>query len=216
MADDIESKLAEAAQKFLKDKNKKVPTEISRQVVEEIVEEPKVSAAEAIDMIIDNSRKKTQGASTKAEQKAIEDLAKTKFKNASPKLIEAFMKNRGKLAKSVLPVAVGGIAGILPKVAEAAEYAMKPTATGRDPESLSTEQIKTLLAAIEGGGLTEEQRLATAEFPPEVRDAEYLKGLLAKKQRPIKQGAAMQEDLKRATKLSLKEQVQQLTQGTAQ
>ena len=97
---------------------------------------------------------------------------------------------------------------------------MSSSPTGRDPESLSTKQLEDLLASTEGGGLTDEQRLATAEFPPEVRDAEYLRSRIAEKKQPMEQGAAMQGDLERSTRFQdeMKRlmQRQQQKQGTAQ
>jgi hypothetical protein len=140
--------------------------------------------------------------------------------SAMEKMGQFLNKNKGKIVKSVAPAVVGGAVGLAAKGAEALDYAMSSKPTGRDPESLSTEQMKALKASIEGGDLTDEQRLATSEFPPEVRDAEYLTKQIAKKEQPMKQGAEMQGDLERTTRFQaemrrLMEQQRQ-KQGTAQ
>jgi len=139
---------------------------------------------------------------------------------ALEKMGQFLSKNKGKIIRGVLPAAIGGGIGLAAKGAEALDYAMSSKPTGRNPENMSTEQIKALKASIEGGGLTDEQRLATAEYPPEVRDAEYLTEQLADRARPMEQGAAMQEDMQRSTRFQdeMKRlmQRQQQKQGTAQ
>jgi len=139
---------------------------------------------------------------------------------ALEKMGQFLSKNKGKIIRGVLPAVIGGGIGLAAKGAEALDYAMSSKPTGRNPENMSTEQIKALKASIEGGGLTDEQRLATAEYPPEVRDAEYLTEQLADRARPMEQGAAMQEDMQRSTRFQdeMKRlmQQQQQKQGTAQ
>jgi len=139
---------------------------------------------------------------------------------ALEKMGQFLSKNKGKIIRGVLPAVIGGGIGLAAKGAEALDYAMSSKPTGRNPENMSTEQIKALKASIEGGGLTDEQRLATAEYPPEVRDAEYLTEQLADRARPMEQGAAMQEDMQRSTRFQdeMKRlmQRQQQKQGTAQ
>jgi len=138
---------------------------------------------------------------------------------ALEKMGQFFNKNKGKIIRSVAPAVIGGGVGLAAKGAEALDYAMSSSPTGRDPESLSTKQLEDLLASTEGGGLTDEQRLATAEYPPEVRDAEYLRSRIAEKKQPMEQGAAMQGDLERSTRFQdeMKRlmQRQQQKQGTA-
>ena len=81
--------------------------------------------------------------------------------------------------------------------------------------------MEALLASVKGGGdPTDEQLLATAEYPPKVRQVEYLEEQIAKRKKPMEQGAAMQEDLERSTRFQdemkrLMERQQQ-KQGTAQ
>ena len=139
---------------------------------------------------------------------------------ALEKMGQFLSKNKGKIIKSIAPAVIGGGIGLAAKGAEALDYAMSSKPTGRNPESLSTEQMKALKASIEGGGLTDEQRLATAEMPPEARQAEYLTEQLADRARPMEQGAAMQEDIQRSTRFQdeMKRlmQRQQQKQGTAQ
>ena len=139
---------------------------------------------------------------------------------ALEKMGQFLSKNKGKIIKSVAPAVIGGGIGLAAKGAEALDYAMSSKPTGRDPESMSTQQMEALLASVKGGDLTDEQRLATAEMPPEARQAEYLEKQLAERARPMEQGAAMQEDVQRSTRFQdemkrLMERQQQ-KQGTAQ
>mgnify|MGYP003628506919 CR=1 FL=1 len=139
---------------------------------------------------------------------------------ALEKMGQFLSKNKGKIIKSIAPAVIGGGIGLAAKGAEALDYAMSSKPTGRDPESMSTQQMEALLASVKGGDLTDEQRLATAEMPPEARQAEYLEKQLAERARPMEQGAAMQEDIQRSTRFQdemkrLMERQQQ-KQGTAQ
>jgi len=140
---------------------------------------------------------------------------------ALEKMGQFLSKNKGKIIKSIAPAVIGGGIGLAAKGAEALDYAMSSKPTGRDPESMSTQQMEALLASVKGGDLTDEQRLATAEMPPEARQAEYLEKQLAERARPMEQGAAMQEDIQRSTRFQdemkrLMLQQQQKQQGIAQ
>ena len=159
--------------------------------------------------------------------KKAEDVAREVVKgdaSALERMGQFLSKNKGKIVRSVAPALIGGGIGLAAKGAEALastiDYAMSSKPTGRDPEGMSTQQMEALLASVKGGGLTDEQRLATAEMPPEARQAEYLEKQLAERARPMEQGAAMQEDIQRSTRFQdemkrLMERQQQ-KQGTAQ
>ena len=155
--------------------------------------------------------------------KKAEDVAREVVKgdaSALERMGQFLSKNKGKIVRSVAPAVIGGGIGLAAKGAEALDYAMSSKPTGRDPEGMSTQQMEALLASVKGGGLTDEQRLATAEMPPEARQAEYLEKQLAERARPMEQGAAMQEDIQRSTRFQdemkrLMERQQQ-KQGTAQ
>jgi len=221
--DDIE--LAKDAQKFLEDKGRLPPPP---QPAPETM-----TAREAKELIINNPRKQAELEQNRsaAEKKATSRLVDTplskvegvagRLSKADPSAMEKIGRFLGKnIVKGGAPILLGGLVGLAAKGAEALDYVMQPTPTGRDPESLSTKQMRALKASIEGGDLTDEQRLATSEFPPEVRDAEYLTEQIAKREQPMKQGAEMQGDLERSTRFQdeMKRlmQQQQQKQGTAQ
>ena len=217
--------LAKDAQKFLEGKGRLPPPP---QPAPETM-----TAREAKELIINNPRKQAELEQNRsaAEQKATSRLVNTpldkvegvagRLSKADPSAMEKIGRFLGKnIVKGGAPILLGGLVGLAAKGAEALDYATSASPTGRDPESLSTEQMKALKASIEGGDLTDEQRLATSEFPPEVRDAEYLTKQIAKKEQPMKQGAEMQGDLERTTRFQaemrrLMEQQRQ-KQGTAQ
>ena len=223
--DDINNPLAEEAQKFLEGKGRLPPPP---QPAPETM-----TAREAKELIINNPRKQAELEQNRsaAEQKATSRLVNTpldkvegvagRLSKADPSAMEKIGRFLGKnIVKGGAPILLGGLVGLAAKGAEALDYATSASPTGRDPESLSTEQMKALKASIEGGGLTDEQRLATAEMPPEARQAEYLTEQLAERARPMEQGAAMQEDIQRSTRFQdemkrLMERQQQ-KQGTAQ
>jgi hypothetical protein len=223
--EDINNPLAKDAQKFLEGKGRLPPPP---QPAPETM-----TAREAKELIINNPRKQAELEQNRsaAEQKATSRLVNTpldkvegvagRLSKADPSAMEKIGRFLGKnIVKGGAPILLGGLVGLAAKGAEALDYATSASPTGRDPESLSTEQMKALKASIEGGDLTDEQRLATSEFPPEVRDAEYLTKQIAKKEQPMKQGAEMQGDLERTTRFQaemrrLMEQQRQ-KQGTAQ
>jgi len=220
--------LAKDAQKFLEDKGRIAPTpeaEPTRLTAREVLDKIYSSADE--DTELERNRAVSEERATRSlldsSLNKSEDVARN-LSAADPSAMEKMgqflNKNKGKIVKSVAPAVVGGAVGLAAKGAEALDYAMSSKPTGRDPESLSTEQMKALKASIEGGDLTDEQRLATSEFPPEVRDAEYLTEQIAKREQPMKQGAEMQGDLERSTRFQdeMKRlmQQQQQKQGTAQ
>jgi len=217
--------LAKDAQKFLEDKGRLPPPP---QPAPETI-----TAREAKELIINNPRKQAELEQNRsaAEKKATSRLVDTplskvegvagRLSKADPSAMEKIGRFLGKnIVKGGAPILLGGLVGLAAKGAEALDYVMQPTPTGRDPESLSTKQMRALKASIEGGDLTDEQRLATSEFPPEVRDAGYLTEQIAKREQPMKQGAEMQGDLERSTRFQdeMKRlmQQQQQKQGTAQ
>ena len=218
-------KLAKDAQKFLEDKGRLPPPP---QPAPETI-----TAREAKEIILNHPRKQAELEKNRsaAEKRATTRLAKTpldkvegvagRLSKADPSAMEKIGRFLGKnIVKGGAPILLGGLVGLAAKGAEALDYATSASPTGRDPESLSTKQLQELLASTEGGGLTDEQRLATAEMPPEARQAEYLTKQLADRARPMEQGAAMQEDIQRSTRFQdeMKRlmQRQQQKQGTAQ
>ncbi len=192
-----------------------------------------MTVREAKEIILNNPTKQAELEKNRseAEKKATTRLATTpldkvegvagRLSKADPSAMEKIGRFLGKnIVKGGAPILLGGLVGLAAKGAEALDYAMSSKPTGRDPESMSTQQIKALLSSVEGGGLTDEQRLATAEMPPEARQSEYLTQQLAERARPMEQGAAMQEDIQRSTRFQeemkrLMERQQQ-KQGTAQ
>ena len=217
--------LAKDAHKFLEDKGRLPPPP---QPAPETI-----TAREAKELIINNPRKQAELEQNRsaAEKKATSRLVDTplskvegvagRLSKADPSAMEKIGRFLGKnIVKGGAPILLGGLVGLAAKGAEALDYATSASPTGRDPESLSTKQLQELLASTEGGGLTDEQRLATAEMPPEARQAEYLTEQLAERARPMEQGAAMQEDIQRSTRFQdeMKRlmQQQQQKQGTAQ
>ena len=223
--DDINNPLAEEAQKFLEGKGRLPPPP---QPAPETM-----TAREAKEIILNHPRKQAELEKNRsdAEKRATSRLVNTpldkvegvagRLSKADPSAMEKIGRFLGKnIVKGGAPILLGGLVGLAAKGAEALDYATSASPTGRDPESLSTEQMKALKASIEGGGLTDEQRLATAEMPPEARQAEYLTEQLADRARPMEQGAAMQEDIQRSTRFQdeMKRlmQRQQQKQGTAQ
>ena len=224
-AEVIDNPLAEEAQKFLESKGRLPPPP---QPAPETM-----TAREAKEIILNHPRKQAELEKNRsaAEKRATSRLVNTpldkvegvagRLSKADPSAMEKIGRFLGKnIVKGGAPILLGGLVGLAAKGAEALDYATSASPTGRDPESLSTEQMKALKASIEGGDLTDEQRLATSEFPPEVRDAEYLTKQIAKKEQPMKQGAEMQGDLERTTRFQaemrrLMEQQRQ-KQGTAQ
>lgn len=228
-AEVIDNPLAEEAQKFLESKGKLPPPP-------EAPEPEKLTNKQALDRILNDPReaelveKGKLRSGIRAKQtladmplKKAEDVAREVVKgdaSALERMGQFLSNNKGKIVRSVAPAVIGGGIGLAAKGAEALDYAMSSKPTGRDPESMSTQQMKALLSSVEGGGLTDEQRLATAEMPPEARQAEYLEKQLAERARPMEQGAAMQEDIQRSTRFQdemkrLMERQQQ-KQGTAQ
>jgi len=217
--------LAKDAQKFLEDKGRLPPPPQP--------EPETMTAREAKELIINNPKKQAELEQNRsaAEKKATSRLVDTplskvegvagRLSKADPSAMEKIGRFLGKnIVKGGAPILLGGLVGLAAKGAEALDYATSASPTGRDPESLSTKQLQELLASTEGGGLTDEQRLATAEMPPEARQAEYLTEQLAERARPMEQGAAMQEDIQRSTRFQdeMKRlmQQQQQKQGTAQ
>ena len=192
-----------------------------------------MTVREAKEIILNNPTKQAELEKNRseAEKKATTRLATTpldkvegvagRLSKADPSAMEKIGRFLGKnIVKGGAPILLGGLVGLAAKGAEALDYAMSSKPTGRDPESMSTQQMEALLSSVEGGGLTDEQRLATAEMPPEVRQSEYLTQQLAERARPMEQGAAMQEDIQRSTRFQdemkrLMERQQQ-KQGTAQ
>ena len=227
--DDINNPLAKDAQKFLEDKGRLAspPKE----------EAKKLTAREVLDQFYEannSTRLELERNRAASESRAITSLANAplvegedvaaRMSKADPSAVEkigqAISTNKGKIIKGVATGLAGGAFVLAAKGAEALEYVMQPTPTGRDPKSMSTQQMEALLASVKGGDLTDEQRLATAEMPPEARQAEYLEKQLAERARPMEQGAAMQEDVQRSTRFQdemkrLMERQQQ-KQGTAQ
>jgi hypothetical protein len=222
---DLRPTLAKDAQKFLEDKGRLPPPPQP--------EPETMTAREAKEIIVNHPKKQAELEKNRsdAEKRATTRLAKTpldkvegvagRLSKADPSAMEKIGRFLGKnIVKGGAPILLGGLVGLTAKGAEALEYVMQPSPTGRDPESMSTQQMEALKASIEGGGLTDEQRLATAEMPPEVRQSEYLTEQLAERARPMEQGAAMQEDIQRSTRFQdemkrLMERQQQ-KQGTAQ
>jgi hypothetical protein len=220
--------LAKDAQKFLESKGRAAQAPKA--------EPEKLTNQQALDRILDDTREVELVESGKLRagiraKQQLADMPLEKVEGIAGELVKGdagalekmgqfLNKNKGKLVRSIAPAVVGGGIGLAAKGAEALDYAMSSRPTGRDPESLSTKQLEDLLASTEGGGLTDEQRLDTSEFPPEVRDAEYLRSRIAEKKRPMKQGAEMQGDLERSTRFQdeMKRlmQQQQQKQGTAQ
>ena len=192
-----------------------------------------MTVREAKEIILNNPTKQAELEKNRseAEKRATTRLVNTpldkvegvagRLSKADPSAMEKIGRFLGKnIVKGGAPILLGGLVGLAAKGAEALDYAMSSKPTGRDPESMSTQQMEALKASIEGGGLTDEQRLATAEMPPEARQAEYLEKQLAERARPMEQGAAMQEDIQRSTRFQdemkrLMERQQQ-KQGTAQ
>jgi hypothetical protein len=221
----IDSPLAKDAQKFLEDKGRLPPppqpapeTMTVREAKEIILNHPKKQAELEKNRSAAEKRATTRLAETSLDK--VEGVA-GRLSKADPSAMEKIGRFLGKnIVKGGAPILLGGLVGLTAKGAEALEYVMQPTPTGRDPESMSTQQMKALLSSVEGGGLTDEQRLATAEMPPEARQSEYLTEQLAERARPMEQGAAMQEDIQRSTRFQdemkrLMERQQQ-KQGTAQ
>ena len=201
--------LAKDAQKFLEDKGR-LPPPLEKK-------ETGLTAREVLDQFYEannSTRLELERNRAASESRAITSLANAplvegedvaaRMSKADPSAVEkigqAISTNKGKIIKGVATGLAGGAFGLAAKGAEALEYVMQPTPTGRDPESMSTQQMKALLSSVEGGDLTDEQRLATAEMPPEARQAEYLTEQLAERARPMEQGAAMQEDIQRSTR----------------
>lgn len=224
-AEAIDNPLAEEAQKFLESKGKLPPPPQP--------EPETMTAREAKELIINNPKKQAELEQNRsaAEKKATSRLVNTpldkvegvagRLSKADPSAMEKIGRFLGKnIVKGGAPILLGGLVGLAAMGAEALDYATSASPTGRDPESLSTKQLQELLASTEGGGLTDEQRLATAEMPPVARQAEYLTEQLAERARPMEQGAAMQEDIQRSTRFQdeMKRlmQQQQQKQGTAQ
>lgn len=224
-AEVIDNPLAEEAQKFLESKGKLPPPPQP--------EPETMTAREAKELIINNPKKQAELEQNRsaAEKKATSRLVNTpldkvegvagRLSKADPSAMEKIGRFLGKnIVKGGAPILLGGLVGLAAMGAEALDYATSASPTGRDPESLSTKQLQELLASTEGGGLTDEQRLATAEMPPVARQAEYLTEQLAERARPMEQGAAMQEDIQRSTRFQdeMKRlmQQQQQKQGTAQ
>ena len=192
-----------------------------------------MTVREAKELILNNPTKQAELEKNRseAEKRATTRLATTpldkvegvagRLSKADPSAMEKIGRFLGKnIVKGGAPILLGGLVGLAAKGAEALDYAMSSKPTGRDPEGMSTQQMEALLASVKGGGLTDEQRLATAEMPPEARQAEYLEKQLAERARPMEQGAAMQEDIQRSTRFQdemkrLMERQQQ-KQGTAQ
>ncbi len=224
------SALAEQAKEFLKQQGKKVPKEIAGTVAEEV--EETVTAREAIDMILKESQDRTLAAATKAEQVALEKLAGKPFKEIPQQLVKAFMKNRGKILKGALPVVAGGAAGLAAKGAEALEYVMKPTPVGLSPENIGlgeARQLRDLAVQLQDeagdidqqklnelikGGDPAAQRLQMYRSESPLRTVQDYEELLTQREAPLKQGAAMQEDLHRS--MAFKNQMQKLMEQQQQ
>ena len=218
-----ESSLAKQAREFLESKGKKVSEEIAEETV---------TAREAIDMILKESRERTSAAATKAEQEALEKLAGKPFKEIPQQLVEAFMKNRGKLLKSVLPVVAGGTAGLAAKSAEALEYVMKPTPVGLSPENIGlgeAREVRDLAVQLQDeagdidrekldelikGGDPTAQRLQMYRSESPLRTVQDYEELVAQREAPLKRGAAMQEDLQRS--MAFRNQMQKLMEQRQQ
>ena len=221
-----EPTLAKQAREFLEQQGKKVPKQIAGEAVET------VTAREAIDMILKESRERTSAAATKAEQEALEKLAGKPFKEIPQQLVEAFMKNRGKLLKGALPVLAGGAAGFAAKGAEALEYVMKPTPVGLSPENIGlgeAREVRDLAVQLQDeagnidrqkldelikGGDPTAQRLQMYRSESPLRMAQDYEELVAQREEPLKQGAAMQEDLKRS--MAFRNQMQKLMEQRQQ
>ena len=202
--------------------------------VSEEIAKKTVTAREAIDMILKESRERTSTAATKAEQEALEKLAGKPFKEIPQQLVEAFMKNRGKLLKSVLPVVAGGTAGLAAKSAEALEYVMKPTPVGLSPENIGLGEARELrdlavqlqdeagnidrqkLDELIKGGDPTAQRLQMYRSESPLRAVQDYEELVAQREAPLKQGAAMQEDLRRTSMVPFKYQMQKLMEQRQQ
>lgn len=218
-----EPSLAKQAREFLESKGKKVSEEIAEETV---------TAREAIDMILKESRERTSAAATKAEQEALEKLAGKPFKEIPQQLVEAFMKNRGKLLKSVLPVVAGGTAGLAAKSAEALEYVMKPTPVGLSPENIGlgeAREVRDLAVQLQDeagdidrekldelikGGDPTAQRLQMYRSESPLRTVQDYEELVAQREAPLKRGAAMQEDLQRS--MAFRNQMQKLMEQRQQ
>jgi len=218
-----EPSLAKQAREFLESKGKKVSEETAEETV---------TAREAIDMILKESRERTSSAATKAEQEALEKLAGKPFKEIPQQLVEAFMKNRGKLLKGALPVLAGGAAGFAAKGAEALEYVMKPTPVGLSPENIGLGEARELrdlavqlqdeagnidrqkLDELIKGGDPTAQRLQMYRSESPLRIAQDYEELVAQREAPLKQGAAMQEDLQRS--MAFRNQMQKLMEQRQQ
>ena len=227
-AEVIDNPLAEEAQKFLESKGKLPPPPepepeklTNKQAFDRIINDPREAELIEKGKLFSETRAKERFA--RMPLKKAEGIAGELVKGdagALEKMGQFLSKNKGKIIKSIAPAVIGGGIGLAAKGAEALDYAMSSKPTGRDPESMSTQQMEALLASVKGGDLTDEQRLATAEMPPEARQAEYLEKQLAERARPMEQGAAMQEDIQRSTRFQdemkrLMERQQQ-KQGTAQ
>ena len=227
-AEVIDNPLAEEAQKFLESKGKLPPPPepepeklTNKQAFDRIINDPREAELIEKGKLFSETRAKERFA--RMPLKKAEGIAGELVKGdagALEKMGQFLSKNKGKIIKSIAPAVIGGGIGLAAKGAEALDYAMSSKPTGRDPESMSTQQMEALLASVKGGDLTDEQRLATAEMPPEARQAEYLEKQLAERARPMEQGAAMQEDIQRSTRFQdeMKRLMlqQQQKQGTAQ
>ena len=227
-AEVIDNPLAEEAQKFLESKGKLPPPPepepeklTNKQAFDRIINDPREAELIEKGKLFSETRAKERFA--RMPLKKAEGIAGELVKGdagALEKMGQFLSKNKGKIIKSIAPAVIGGGIGLAAKGAEALDYAMSSKPTGRDPESMSTQQMEALLASVKGGDLTDEQRLATAEMPPEARQAEYLEKQLAERAKPMEQGAAMQEDIQRSTRFQdeMKRlmQRQQQKQGTAQ
>ena len=218
-----ELSLAKQAREFLESKGKKVFEETAKETV---------TAREAIDMVLKESRERTSTAATKAEQEALEKLAGKPFKEIPQQLVEAFMKNRGKLLKGALPVLAGGAAGFAAKGAEALQYVMEPTPVGLSPENIGLGEARELrdlavqlqdeagnidrqkLDELIKGGDPTAQRLQMYRSESPLRMAQDYEELVAQREKPLKQGAAMQEDLERS--MAFRNQMQKLMEQRQQ
>ena len=221
-----EPTLAKQAREFLEQQGKKVPKQIAGEAAET------VTAREAIDMVLKESRERTSTAATKAEQEALEKLAGKPFKEIPQQLVEAFMKNRGKLLKGALPVLAGGAAGFAAKGAEALEYVMKPTPVGLSPENIGlgeAREVRDLAVQLQDeagnidrqkldelikGGDPTAQRLQMYRSESPLRTVQDYKELVAQREAPLKQGEAMQEDLERS--MAFRNQMQKLMEQRQQ
>lgn len=225
-----EPTLARQAREFLEQQGKKVPKQIAGKAAEEV--EETVTAREAIEMIIKASREKTSAAATEAEKKALEKLAGKPFKEIPQQLVEAFMKNRGKIIKGALPVLAGGVAGLAAKGAEALEYVMEPTPVGLSPENIGlgeARQLRDLAVQLQDeagnidrqkldelikGGDPTAQRLQMYRSESPLRTVQDYEELVTQREAPLKQGAAMQEDLQRS--MAFRNQMQKLMEQRQQ